>query len=106
MNEHFELLLSRYQAGFGTSMKDSEFYFQIISTFVLKLSQDKICNMGSYIDSPDRIKKKKATISPKNKDDKCFQYAIAVPLNYKKIKWNPERADSIVTDIQFRAAKV
>ena len=53
VNEHFELLLSRYQIGFGTSMKDSEFYFQIISTFVLKLSQDKICNMGSYIDSPD-----------------------------------------------------
>ena len=50
--------------------------------------------------------KKKATISPKSKDDKCFQYAIAVPLNYKKIKWNLERGDSIMMDIQFRAAKV
>ena len=30
---------------------------------------------GSYIDSPDWIKKKKATIDPKDKDDKCFQYA-------------------------------
>ena len=27
---------------------------------------------GSYIDSPDWIKKKKATINPKNTDDKCF----------------------------------
>ena len=28
---------------------------------------------GSYIDFPDRIKKKKATINPKNTDDQCFQ---------------------------------
>ena len=27
----------------------------------------------SYIESPDRIKNKKATINPKIKDDKCFQ---------------------------------
>ena len=27
---------------------------------------------GSYIDSADSIKKKKATINPKNNDDKCF----------------------------------
>ena len=28
---------------------------------------------GSYIDSPDWIKKKKATINPKNEDEKSFQ---------------------------------
>ena len=33
-------------------------------------------------------KKKKATINPKNKDDKCFQY---VELNYEKIEAHPER---------------
>ena len=27
----------------------------------------------SYINSPGWTKKKKATINPKNKDDKCFQ---------------------------------
>ena len=27
----------------------------------------------SYIDSPDWIKKKKATINPKSADGKCFQ---------------------------------
>ena len=26
VNEHFESLLSRYQIGFGTSMKDSDFF--------------------------------------------------------------------------------
>ena len=28
-------------------------------------------------------------------DDKCFQYAATVPLNYKEIKWNPERVSNI-----------
>ena len=47
---------------------------------------------GSYIDSTDLIKKKKATI---NTDDRCFQYATTVAWNYEKIKWNPERFPNI-----------
>ena len=50
---------------------------------------------GSYIDSPDWIKKKYSTINPKNKDDKCFQHAVTVALNYEKIQWNPERVSNI-----------
>ena len=37
---------------------------------------------GSSIDSPNWIKKKKATVNPENKDDKCFHYAVTVLLNY------------------------
>ena len=37
----------------------------------------------SYVDSPDGIKKKKATMNPKNKDDKLFQYEVTVVLNHK-----------------------
>ena len=29
---------------------------------------------------------KKATINTKNDDDKCFQYALTVALNYQSIK--------------------
>ena len=50
---------------------------------------------GSYIDSPEWLKNKKATINPKNKDDKCFQYALTVTLNYQSIKIHPERISSI-----------
>ena len=39
-----------------------------------------------YIDSPDWIKKKKVTINPKNKDNKCFQYVVMVVLNYREIE--------------------
>ena len=50
---------------------------------------------GRYTDSPDLIKKKKATINPKNADDKCFQYAATFALNYEEIKGNPEKVSNI-----------
>ena len=49
---------------------------------------------GLYIDSPDWIKKKKATINLKNTDDKCFQYSKTVALNYEEIESNPENVSS------------
>ena len=41
---------------------------------------------GLCTDSPDNMKKTKATINPKNKDDNSFQYAETVALNYEEIK--------------------
>ena len=38
---------------------------------------------------------KKITISPKNNDDKCFQYALTVALNYEQIKIHTERISKI-----------
>ena len=38
---------------------------------------------------------KKATMNPKNNDDKCFQYAVAVTLNHEQIKSHPERISNI-----------
>ena len=49
---------------------------------------------GSNIDSPGQIKQKKANKS-KKKDDKCFQYAVTVALNYEEFKWNPGRVSNI-----------
>ena len=48
-------------------------------------------HVGSYIDSCDLIKNKKATISPINKkDSKSLQYAVTVALNHEEIgKKNP-----------------
>ena len=36
-------------------------------------------------------KNKNARKNPKNNDDKCFQYALTVSLNYQKVKNNPVR---------------
>ena len=40
---------------------------------------------GCYIDSPDWIKKQKATMNFINDDDKCFQYASTVALKHKDL---------------------
>ena len=49
----------------------------------------------SYIDSPEWLKNKGATINPKSKDNKCFQYPITVALNHEKIKKDPQRISKI-----------
>ena len=40
-------------------------------------------------------KKEKTTINSENKDDKCFQYAVAVALFYEEFKRNLERVSNI-----------
>ena len=50
---------------------------------------------GSYIDSPEWLKIKKATINPQNNDDNCFQYALTVALNHQNIANNLQRIPKI-----------
>ena len=59
------------------------------------LNKVSLSRGGSYIDSHKWLKNKKATINPKNKDDKCFQYALTAALNYEQIKNHPERISKI-----------
>ena len=95
VNEHFQSLLSRYQIGSETSARGSDFIFDLVQPLYYKCHKINFKRGGSYIDSPDQIKKERATINPKNKDDECFQYAVTVALNYLEIKWNPERVSNI-----------
>ena len=51
---------------------------------------------GSYTDSPEFIKNKKATTNIINKkDNKCLQYNVTVALIHGKIRKNPERITKI-----------
>ena len=81
-----ESLFSRYQIGLETSIRGSDFIFDSVQLLYYKYHNINFKCGGSYIDSPDWTKKKKATISPKNKDDKCFHYAATVALSYGKIE--------------------
>ena len=44
-----------------------------------------------YIDLPADIKTEKAVINVKNKDNRCFEYAILSALHHSEIKDNHER---------------
>ena len=76
-------------------MRGSDFSLESVQILNYKCLKINFKCGGSYIDSPEQIKKKKTTINPKNADDKCFQYAVTVVLNYGEIKWNPERISDI-----------
>ena len=62
-------------------MKGSEFVFDSIDLLYYKLHKISLNRGGSYIDSTEWLKNKKATINPKNNDGKYFQFAITEALN-------------------------
>ena len=69
-------------------MKGLEFIFDGVNVLYYDLNKMSLNRGGSYIKSPDWLNGKKA-INPQNKkDNKCFQYALTVALNYEKIKEN------------------
>ena len=72
-------------------MRGSEFIFDSVDALYYDLNKISLNRGGSYIDSPEWLKNKKATINPKNNDDKCFQYALTAALNYEQILKNPQR---------------
>ena len=76
-------------------MKGSQFVFDFVQLLHNKCYKTNPNYGGSYIDSLDWIKNKKATINPTNKRGKCLQYTITVALNYEKIKGNPERLTKV-----------
>ena len=77
---------NRYQNNLQ-SMRGSEFVLDYVQLLHYKYHKINLNRGGSYIDSPDWIKNKKATINPINKKyNKCFQYAVTVALNHEKLK--------------------
>ena len=84
-------ILQRYQKNLEESMRGNEFVFDSVNSLYYKLYKISLNRGGSYIGYPKWLKSKKATINPKNDDDKCFQYALAVALNHEQIKNHPER---------------
>ena len=74
-------------------MKGSEFVLDYVHLMYYKCHKINPNRGGSY---PDWIKNKKVTINPINKkDNKCFQCAITVPLNYEEITKDPKRITKI-----------
>lgn len=67
-------------------MKSSDLVFYSTDLLFYKFAKISLNCGGSYIDSSEQIKNKKATLNPNNSYDNCFQYAIAVALNHKKLK--------------------
>ena len=64
----------------------SNFVFESVDLLSYHIHKTNLKRGKSYIKSPEWILNKRATINPKNKDNKCFQYSITVALNHQTLK--------------------
>ena len=84
-------LKNRYQNNLQ-SRRGSEIFLNYVQLLYYKFHKINLNCDASYIDSPDWIKNKKATIKTINKkENKCFEYTLTVALNYEEIKKDPQR---------------
>ena len=95
-------ILQKYQDNLQNKMKGSNFIFNGINYLYFDLNRITISKGGSYIESPKWLKDKKCTINPKNTDNKCFQYATTLALNFNNIKKDPQRISKIKPFIDNR----
>ena len=102
IEKFFESLLNRYQTGLETSMKGSDSILDCVQLLLYNCHKIKCKQGGSYVDSPDWMKGKKANIITIDKKDcKRFQYAVTVALNHKEIGNHSE----IITKIKSFVGK-
>ena len=73
-NNFFNYFFNRYQIKIESSMKGSIFIFDFVTLLHYKCRAINFKRGGSYIDSPDWIKKKKATINSINKNKKKIAF--------------------------------
>ena len=85
IEEFYKSLLQRYQEGLKEKIKGSNFVCHSVDLLYYHLHKTSLRRGGSYVDSPEWLKNKNATVNPKNNDN-CFQYAITAVLNYNNIK--------------------
>ena len=64
IEELFKSLLQRYQEGLEESMRGSEFIFDSVDALYYDLNKISLSRGGSYIDSSEWLKNKKAIINP------------------------------------------
>ena len=95
INKLFESFLNNYHKEEKILRNRSNFVFEIVKILYYHIHKIKLKRGKSYIKSPEWILNKRATINPKNKDNKCFQYAITAALNHQKIENHPERISNI-----------
>ena len=87
--------LSNYQKEETILRNGSNFVFESVNLLSYHFHKTSLKKEKSYIKSPEWVVNKRATINPKNKDKKFFQYSIVVSLNHQNIKNHPERISNI-----------
>ena len=69
----------------------SSFVFESVDLLPYHIDKTSLKRGKSYIKSAEWVINKRATINPKNRDNKCFQYSIIFALNHQSIESHPEK---------------
>ena len=91
----FLYLFLEYVKKIQNQNERKQFIFESVDLLYYILHKISLNRGGSYIDSPNWIKTKKATINPKTKDNECFKYAIIAALNHENIGKDPQRISKL-----------
>ena len=92
ISEAYEKMKQKTIESFATyTSGGSGWIFQSIENLFLKVDRFNPLKGEGCIDLPTAIKTKRAVINVKNKDNRCFEYAILSALHHDEIKENPER---------------
>ena len=86
-DEIFEKMKDKIILSFEKYMSESsQWNFQSSSKLFLNINKVKFINASSYIPLPKSLKNKKALINPKNEDQRCFLWCVAI---HELLKENP-----------------
>ena len=77
--------LNNYQKEEIILRNRSNFVFGSVDLLSYHIHKTSLRRGNSYIKSPEWILNKRATINPKNHDNKCFEYYIAIALHHQQI---------------------
>ena len=103
--ENYDDLVPRNGSGYS---------FDSVEMLGIHFHKIEVKRGSSYIESPEWLKNKGATINPKNtKDNRCLLYAITIALNHEEIGKDPQRISKLIPhihkynwdDIDFPAGK-
>ena len=95
VKRHINSFLNNYQKEEIILRNRTNFVFESVDLLSYHIHKTSLERGNSYIKSSEWLINKRATINPKNKNHKCFQYSIALALNHQNIENHPKRISSI-----------
>ena len=87
--------LNNYQKEDEVLREGRSFVFEKVDSLSYTFHKTNLKRGKTCIKSPELLRNKRATINPKNKGNKCFQYSITAALNHQNIENHPERISNI-----------
>jgi len=112
INEIYDVMVERIKENLASfNNRGSNWIFKSVKKMIINVNKYQPLNGSSWIDLPKEIKQKKAVINPKNKDNKCFMWAVLAALypvnkNAERISAYKEHVNKLSwAGVEFPATK-